>query len=420
MLSLLGFVFALGIIVLVHELGHFLVAKKFGILCHEFSIGMGPAIYSKKIGETRYSLRLVPIGGYVAMAGEEVEKEMVKVGQSVGVRINSRGLVDKIYLDPNAKGVHVNGKITSVDLYKELFIVIETPSGEPHRYRVIEDAFYVFDKGQEQQIAPYNRCLESKSKFARFATMAAGATMNFILAIVLFFGVGFYVGNPTYSSVISQVEPNSPADVSGIEAGDKVVEFNGYNISNWNELIEAIQTANGETTVKVERNGEVVSLTLTPTVENGRTLIGIGVDTQNPVKVERSLGVAVEYAFENTKQAFTSIFDTFRMLFVTKEAGVGDLAGPVGIYSMTSQIVTYGFASLLKWVAFLSVNIGLLNLLPIPALDGGRIVFVLIEAIIGRPVNRRVEGYIHTAGLLLFLGLFIYITFNDVLRLFNM
>ena len=113
------------------------------------------------------------------------------------------------------------------------------------------------------------------------------------------------------------------------------------------------------------------------------------------------------------------IFETFKMLFVTKEAGVSDLAGPIGIYTMTSQVVTYGLTSFVIWISLLSVNIGIMNLLPLPALDGGRILFVLIEAVIGRPVDRKVEGYIHAAGLILFLGLFVFVSFNDVLRLFK-
>ena len=119
------------------------------------------------------------------------------------------------------------------------------------------------------------------------------------------------------------------------------------------------------------------------------------------------------------KEAFFSIIQTFKMLFVTKEAGINDLSGPVGIYTMTSTIATYGLTSLIVWIGFLSVNIGIMNLLPLPALDGGRIVFVLIEAVVGRPVDRRVEGYIHMVGLLLFFGLFIYVTFNDVIRLIS-
>ncbi|MGL4337125.1 MAG: RIP metalloprotease RseP [Turicibacter sp.] len=419
MLGIIAFVFALGIIVLVHELGHFLVAKYYGILCHEFSIGMGPAIYSKKVGETKYSIRAIPLGGYVAMAGEEVEKEMVKVSQPVALKLTPRGTVEKIFLNPDIQGAHISGTIKMIDLYEELYIVIETKNGEPHRYRVEEQAFYVMEKGDEQQIAPYNRCLESKSKFARFATMAAGATMNFILALFLMFIVGLSTGIPTYSNIIGTVQPDSPANQAGINPGDAIVEFNGIVISNWDELVGAIQKANGETDITINRNGEMLPMTLTPKVSDGRLLIGISPDANNPLSVERSLTYALKYSVIGTKQAFVSIFDTFRMLFVTKEAGVGDLSGPIGIYTMTSQVVDYGFVSLLSWVAFLSVNIGILNLLPIPALDGGRIVFVLIEAIIGKPVNRRIEGYVHTAGLLLFLGLFVYVTFNDVLRLFG-
>lgn len=418
MIGIISFIIALGVIILVHELGHFIVAKKVGILCHEFSIGMGPAVWSKKKGETTYSIRAIPLGGYVAMAGEEAEKEMVKIGQKVGLLLGHQGEVEKIYLDPAAQPDLLVGTIKDVDLYKELTISIETESHGLQHYAVNHDAFYVFDKGT-QQIAPYDRCLESKSKFARFATMAAGATMNFILAIVLLFIVGLVQGETIYSTTLGTVVENSPAQVAGLQVGDQIVEYNGHQVSTWQDLINAIDSTTGETTLLVNRNGETKQLAITPNVVEGSPKIGIGVDSQHPLRSEHSLGYAIKYSALQTKNAFTQIFETFRMLFVTKEAGVSDLAGPIGIYTMTSEIVTYGFTSLIIWISFLSVNIGIMNLLPLPALDGGRILFVIIEAIIGRPVDRKVEGYIHAAGLILFLGLFVFVSFNDVLRLFK-
>lgn len=418
MLGILSFIIALGIIILVHELGHFIVAKKVGILCHEFSIGMGPAIWSKKKGETTYSIRAIPLGGYVAMAGEEAEKEMVKTGQTVGLLLSSKGEVEKIYLNPESQPNLIVGEIKAVDLYKDLTISIETKQDGLHHYHVNHDAYYVFEKGM-QQIAPYDRCLESKSKFARFATMAAGATMNFILAIVLLFFVGLFQGQAIYSNTLGTVTENSPAQIAGLQVGDQIVEYNGYPIETWTDLSTAIDASPKQSTVVIQRNNERQELVITPDVVNGDPQIGVGVDYEHPLRIERSLGYAVKYSALQTKNAFSQIIETFKMLFVTKEAGVNDLAGPIGIYTMTSQIVTYGLASFVIWISFLSVNIGVMNLLPLPALDGGRILFVLIEAIIGRPVDRKVEGYIHAAGLVLFLGLFVFVSFNDVLRLFQ-
>lgn len=418
MLGILSFIIALGVIILVHELGHFIVAKKVGILCHEFSIGMGPAIWSKKKGETTYSIRAIPLGGYVAMAGEEAEKEMVKVGQKVGLLIGHRGEVEKIYLNPEGQSQLLVGIIKEVDLYKELTISIETENHGVQHYPVNHDAYYIFDKGM-QQIAPYDRCLESKSKLARFATMAAGATMNFILAIVLLFMVGLIQGETVYSNTLGTIVEESPAANAGLQVGDQIVSYNGYSVETWEDLIQAIDSTQEKTTVVINRNGVEEALTITPNVVDGSSKIGVGVDYEHPLRSEHSLGYAVKYSVLQTKNAFTQIFETFKMLFVTKEAGVSDLAGPIGIYSMTSEIVTYGLTSFVIWISFLSVNIGIMNLLPLPALDGGRILFVLIEAIIGRPVDRKVEGYIHAAGLILFLGLFIFVSFNDVLRLFK-
>ncbi|MFR7898212.1 RIP metalloprotease RseP [Turicibacter sanguinis] len=418
MLGILSFIIALGVIILVHELGHFIVAKKVGILCHEFSIGMGPAVWSKKKGETTYSIRAIPLGGYVAMAGEEAEKEMVKVGQKVGLLLGKNACVEKIYLNPELRTDLVVGTITEIDLYKALTISIETEQQHVYHYQVDHDAFYVFDKGS-QQIAPYDRCLESKSKWARFATMAAGATMNFILAIVLLFMVGLVNGETIYSNRLGTIVDDSPAQVAGLQVGDQIIEYNGQKVESWDDLINAIDSTTEETTVVIERNNQTKQLVITPNLVDGTPKIGIGVDYEHPLRSEHSLGYAIKYSSLQTKNAFMQIFETFKMLFVTKEAGVSDLAGPIGIYTMTSQVVTYGLTSFVIWISFLSVNIGIMNLLPLPALDGGRILFVLIEAVIGRPVDRKVEGYIHAAGLILFLGLFVFVSFNDVLRLFK-
>lgn len=414
MIGILSFILALGVIILVHELGHFLVAKHYGILCHEFSIGMGPLVWSKKRGETTYSIRAIPFGGYVSMAGEEAEKEIVKVDQVVGLEFNQNGKVNKIFLDPTNQ--KVVGTIKELDLYKALSITLTLEGGEVQRYDVDHDANYILEKSV-QQIAPYDRCLESKSKWARFATMAAGATMNFVLAFVLFFIVGLAVGMPTGSNRLGGVVENSPAQVAGLVAGDQIISYNNHSVANWEELTQAISSTKDSTTVTYIRDGQTNTVELTPQIsENGGQIsTSIGVSTE----YEKSLLSGFNYAVFKMKEAFVSIFQTFKMLFVTKEAGIDDLSGPVGIYTMTSTIATFGLTSLIIWIGFLSVNIGIMNLLPLPALDGGRIVFVLIEALIGRPIDRRVEGYVHMAGLLLFFGLFIYVTFNDVIRLIN-
>lgn len=416
MIGILSFILALGIIILVHELGHFLVAKHYGILCHEFSIGMGPQVWSTKRGETTYSIRAIPFGGYVSMAGEEAEKEMVKVDQVVGLGFSETGLIKQIFLNPKQQNATVTGTIRELDLYEALTMTLVLENGETKEYQVDHDANYILEKGV-QQIAPYDRCLESKSKWARFATMAAGATMNFILAFVLFFIVGLTVGMPTASNTLGGVIENSPAQVAGLLAGDQIISYNNQPVGNWEELTQAISSTNEPTTVTYIRDGQTKITEITPQIsENGGKITpSIGVS----VEYEKSLSAGFHYSVFQMKEAFFSIIQTFKMLFVTKEAGINDLSGPVGIYTMTSTIATYGLTSLIVWIGFLSVNIGIMNLLPLPALDGGRIVFVLIEAVVGRPVDRRVEGYIHMVGLLLFFGLFIYVTFNDVIRLIS-
>ena len=418
MMSVISFIFALGIIVLIHELGHFLVAKHYGILCHEFSIGMGPAIYSKRVGETVYAIRLIPIGGYVAMAGEEAEKDILSLDTEIGLRLSKvGGRVERIYLKPTHPEAEVVGKLVAFNVYDELFIDLEVNGAVLH-FDVLEDAFYV-DEKQSQQIAPYSRCLESKSKFARFATMVAGAMMNFVLAFVIMLGVGLAQGEQMFSNEVATVVENSPASEAGLTQGDVIVDINDMTISNWEDVTSAI-AANGDALMRVtvEREGEYKTLDIKPQLMDGSLKIGISPPTE-PIATERSLGYALNYSIEMNQSYFTMVFDTFKMIFVTNEASISDLSGPVGIFTATSEVATHGIAALFMWVAMLSVNIGILNLLPLPALDGGRIVFVLIEAIIGRPVDRKLEMTIHTVGLLLFFGLFLYVTFNDVFRLFG-
>ena len=320
MIGILSFIVALGIIILVHELGHFIVAKRVGILCHEFSIGMGPAIWSRKKGETTYSIRVIPLGGYVAMAGEEAEKEIVKVGQKVGLLLNSQQLVEKIYLDPTQQTNLLVGEIKAVDLYKELTIRIETEMGHLMNFLVEQDALYIHDKGV-QQIAPYDRCLESKSKLARLATMAAGAIMNFLLAIVVLFVVGLIQGETYYSNTLGSVVDNSPAQVAGLQASDQIIEYNGMKVESWSDLIQAIESTSKKTQVIINRDGQTQKLVIEPDVSSGIPKIGVGVDTQHPLRTDHSIGYALKYSVLQTKNAFTQIFETFKMLFVTKEEG---------------------------------------------------------------------------------------------------
>jgi RIP metalloprotease RseP len=222
----------------------------------------------------------------------------------------------------------------------------------------------------------------------------------------------------SYDITLSSTTDSEMSYKTGYNDYGYFVEVYGIESANIDALFTITLTFKGDsktTTITYSRNGQTSTIEITPEISDreGTKVAMLGIEPE----YKKSLLTSPEYSISKTKEAFVSIFETFKMLFVTKEAGINDLSGPVGIYTMTSTIATYGLTSLLIWIGFLSVNIGVMNILPLPALDGGRILFVLIEAIIGRPVDRRIEGYIHTVGLLLFFGFFVYVTFHDIIRL---
>ena len=513
-LNILLFLVVLSIVICIHELGHFIFAKKAGILCHEFSFGMGPKIWSRKKGETTFSIRAIPFGGFVAMAGEEVEADLVKVGQKVRLGFDPDGQVKRIVLNPNNPAYHdfLEVTIESVDLKGEdgsaLFI---------NEYTVKRDAFYVFDK-KVYQIAPHDRVFGSKTKWQRFLVSFAGPMMNFVLAFFVFM-LMFMIGGVAdeKSTTISEVSTGSPA--AGIVlAGDKIISINGVSVLSWaidddtpSVRTELAKYDNAEPFILVvERNG--VQVTLDPiypqyffigfnfaslpgsedllvdvdkededitelrtndkiisidgvTFQNWNELIAFqksytegSTDEEPTVLIYERDGVQYEYSFmaygedvltsqnldlfasrigisgsskfsffgsiKGALSSFASssvwIYKTLGLLFSSNQVGVGDLSGFIGIYTITSQAASQGFLTLLNWIGFLSVNLGIINLLPIPALDGGRIVFIGYEAITKKKPNQKFENALHTIVFFLLIALLIFITYNDILRLFGL
>ncbi|MDE7101130.1 MAG: site-2 protease family protein, partial [Anaeroplasmataceae bacterium] len=214
--SIIAFILILGVIIIIHEGGHFFFARRAGILCHEFSIGMGPAIYKKKFKETTFCIRAIPIGGYVSMAGEEITSDLVKVGNQIGLNILD-GKVSEILTDESLEA-QVQGEVVDIDLYGKddmpLFITINDGL-QDHYYEVLRDAYYVFKKGDKMQITPYDRSFESKTLLQRFLTLFAGPFMNFILALFIYLIINFIQGVPNYnSSVIGSVGRENTYSVS--------------------------------------------------------------------------------------------------------------------------------------------------------------------------------------------------------------
>lgn len=534
------FILVLGLIILVHEFGHFIFAKRAGILCYEFSIGMGPALYKKKVGETVYAIRAIPIGGYVAAAGEDPEVSQIRTGQKVYLEINNN-LVEKIFFKRPLVDNAIEAYIVDYDLYGKdgnpLFIVYES-QGVEYRVGVKRDALYVFDEKNAQQIAPYDRCYESKPWLSRFLFVTMGAGFNFIFALLIFLTFYLITGVPTNEPIIDQpsggyfssaaeaanlqkgdriiqiedqainewsditnfmnqysggpivlkierdgqqfertvypnmlirtigiisdgdtlnntiiggVQPNSPADKAGLQKGDRITKIKDVDVSDWREIQnviykeyyepELLAFLNNETKdlsfnfdykVTYVRNGNEQTVEISPVkipidyeslkehpdailsgVKNvlGQYYIGIS------PRMERNLFSSIKEGFRETFYQVTSVFQTIQLLTGNNNVGVSDLSGPIGIFDMTRTQAMGGFMNLLFWVGFISANIGLVNLLPLPALDGGRLLFLLIEGITRRPVDRKVEGYVHTIGFILLMLLFVYVTFNDIIRL---
>ena len=324
------------VVVVVHEFGHFIFAKRAKIKVNEFSVGMGPKLFGKQRGETLYSIRALPLGGFCAMEGEDEED-----GEEE--------------LDFSKRG-HFNGATIG----------------------------------------------------GRILTIFAGPLFNFILAFVILFALFGIRGHQT--TTIESIKENSIAQKYGIQAGDKIVNIGENKIDSWKDIQTSLsKLEKQETIIKVIRNGQEKKIEVK--FENSKEKV-LGITS----KLERNLLVSVKESLNTFFYFIGSMFDILRQLF-TGKVGVGQLSGPIGVVGAISSAASNGLYSLLYITAFLSVNLGFINLLPIPALDGGRLIFLFIELIIGRPVSRSKEGLIHTIGFIFLMGLILFVSFKDVIRL---
>ncbi|HHX95771.1 MAG TPA: RIP metalloprotease RseP [Clostridia bacterium] len=324
-----------GVLILVHELGHFIVAKSVGIHVREFAIGMGPLLWSKTAGETKYSLRLFPIGGFNRMAGME--------------------------------------------------------------------------PGDEDNPAGFN----TKSVGKRLAVISAGSVMNIILALVAFIILFNILGVPSQENIVGEVTEQSPAAQAGILPGDRIVAIDGTPVKNWNEVVSVIHPNSGKPlSLTLERNDSRFSVTVTPEydAENGVGLIGIRQGKERTGFIQ-----AIVLGVKNTVALTVSILVGLVKMITGRIPA--DVAGPVGIVSILGDVARLGFAEILTFTAVLSLNLGIINLFPIPALDGSRLIFLGIEGLRGKPVAPEKENLIHLIGFALLIMLMVFITYQDILRL---
>ena len=416
--TVISFIIIFGALVFFHELGHFLFAKRAGILVREFAIGMGPKILGITKGETLYTVRLLPIGGYVRMAGEDLDRIVLQAGHRIGVLLNDEGLAQKIILNQKTMYPDIMFlEVEEADLEKGLFIKGYDEEERFVRLDVARDAV-VEENGTETVLAPADRQFDSKSIGHRFMTIFAGPLFNFILAFFIFTAIGLLQGVPTNEPVISEVTDDSPAQEAGMQAGDLITEVAGKNIASWNDLVESVQDEAGNPLdFKAEREGEPIEFTITPElVEQEQGDVGvIGVLYESPR--EKDFFGSFVYGAETTVFWFKEIFRLLGML-VTGQFTIDALSGPVGIYKTTEQVAQYGIFTLMSWAGMLSINLGIMNLLPLPALDGGRLMFFVLEALRGKPVDRQKEGMVHFVGIMLLMLLMIVVTWNDIQKFF--
>lgn len=408
-----------GLLVFVHEFGHLIVAKRTGMLAREFAIGFGPKVFAFTKNETLYTIRLLPIGGYVRVAGEDPEIIELKPGYHIGLEFNDEGKVDHIIV--NHKSKHPNARVIEVayaDLEHDL--IIEgyelDQEDEKLRFEVDRKAFFVMD-GQKTQIAPYDRQFSSKTPLQRAAQLFAGPFMNFILAIVIFIILGVTQGVPVEEAIISNVIPDSPAEEAGFLPGDEIIQIDGQPISTWDEFTTIVrENPETELHMSVQRNGDIEEIVVTPRKEVVQEDIVIGqIGVQ--LALEKSFIKSIKYGFIQTYDT-TKLILTNLLMLVTGQYSIDMLSGPVGIYDVTDQVVQTGFTNFLMWTAMLSINLGIVNLVPLPALDGGRLLFVGIEAIRGKPIDPQKEGIVHFIGFAFLMLLMIVVTWNDIQRLF--
>ncbi|MGX4645136.1 RIP metalloprotease RseP [Holzapfeliella sp. JNUCC 80] len=416
MLGILIFLIIFGILVVVHEFGHFIVAKKSGILVREFSVGMGPKIFQKLHKNTTYTVRWLPLGGYVRLAGPD-DTAKIDPGSMVLLQLNEEGQVIRINTTPDDisfDGIPV--QVKKADLEDTLYIEgFENGDEEKlRRFDVIHDATIIEENGTELQIAPRDVQMQSVSVWKKIATNFAGPFNNALLTLVVFMIYAFVsAGAPT--TVVNNFSQNSPAQTAGIEKGDKIVKVDQQNIASTTDIQQYLSTTkNEQVTVEIERNGQTVQKTVKPqTITENDTnyrLLGLTFD------VDGSFSARVSQGWNLTTNTATLIFKGVKSLVTG--FSLNKLSGPVGIYKQASDLSNQGFLSILYFLGAISINLGIMNLLPIPGLDGGKLLLNLYELLRGKPVSQEKEVIINIVGVVILFALIIAVTGNDIYRYF--
>ena len=422
--TIIAFVIVFGVLVFVHEFGHFYAAKKSGILVREFSIGMGPKLFAYHKNGTTYTWRLLPLGGYVRMAGLEDDEESLKKGSPVTLLLDKQDQVTKI--NTSQKKMLKGGLpliVTDWDLQKKMWIEGYENGDESQvkRFNVKRDAMITEEDGTEIQVAPLDVQYQSVSVPKRIVTNFAGPFNNFILAIIAFGLVAMLQGGvqiPTNSNVIGTVQKDSVAAKAGLKEGDQIVAIDGHQVSNWQDLVSDLSDCGGkQTTLKVKQAKQTKEIRLTPKTvkQNGQKTGQIGITEK--IKNDHSIGAILAFGFTQTWNIIMLVFSAIGHM-ITHGFSLNDLGGPVAMYSMTAQAAHHGAITVINLMGLLSVNLGIMNLLPIPALDGGKILLNIIEGIRKKPMDPNKEVVITMIGFAFLMILMVLVTWNDIRRYF--
>lgn len=419
--TIITFILVFGILVLVHEYGHYYFAKRAGILVREFSIGMGPKIWWARKNGTTYTVRLLPVGGYVRLAGSDDEDEdELRPGTPVTLQLNQDDQV--VTINASSKATLFQGipmQLVASDLVDGLWVkgYVNGDESELKTYPVNHDATVVEHDGTVVQIAPRDVHFRSASLPARMMTNFAGPMNNFILSLLVFIILGFTLtGVPTNSNQIGKVNAGSVAAKAGLVAGDRITKVNSTKVANWAELATNLSSKpNQQVKLTYTHKGETKTTTVRPqAVKQGKETVGqIGILEQQ----EKGIRARLLFGWQQFIQAGTLIFAVLGHMF-THGFSLNDLGGPVAIYAGTSQATALGINGVLNFLALLSINLGIVNLLPIPALDGGKLLLNIIEAVIRRPIPEKAEGIVTMLGFMILLVLMILVTWNDIQRYF--
>ena len=417
MLGILTFILVFGIIVVVHEFGHFYFAKKSGILVREFAIGMGPKIFAH-IGKdgTAYTIRILPLGGYVRMAGWGDDTTEIKTGTPVSLTFTDDGKVKRINLSgKKLDQTALPMQVTQFDFEDKLFIkglVLE----EEKTFAVDHDATVVEADGTEVRIAPLDVQYQNATIWGKLITNFAGPMNNFILGVVVFWILIFMQGGVRDVDTNQfHVMPQGALAKVGVPETAQITKIGSHEISNWESLIQAVETETKDKTaptldVTISEKGSDKQVTVTPEESQGRYLLGV----QPGIKSD-FLSMFVG-GFTTAADSALRILSALKNLIFQPD--LNKLGGPVAIFKASSDAAKNGIENVLYFLAVISINIGIFNLIPIPALDGGKIVLNILEAIRRKPLKQEIETYVTLAGVVIMVVLMIAVTWNDIMRLF--